>query len=229
MNCNDFNKQLDDYLDKSLQGQALNEFIQHTDGCKECALRLQNAQSLMSGLRDLPLAGPSDGFEQRVFAAVREHYQERQTDTGFLRFASGFATAAIAGLAIWFVVAQYPVESVSGLQPVQTEMISVAMNQSHTVRLLFDAEKDFEQVQITLELPRHMDLDGYPGIKQLSWQTRLDKGGNILALPLKAVGEGQGELIAQVNYGDKHKVFKVLVKTPVNGVLLNRKGSVNPV
>ena len=64
-----------------------------------------------------------------------------------------------------------------------------------------------------------MELEGYPGRKQLSWQTSLKKGPNVLALPIRAIEHGEGELMARLNYGEKTKTFRVLLKTTADGVM----------
>ena len=58
-----------------------------------------------------------------------------------------------------------------------------------------------------------MELDGYPGRRELAWQTSLKKGQNILDLPIMAIGVGQGELLAQLNYDGTVKILRVVLKT----------------
>ena len=211
MNCTDINNHIDDWLDGQLSEHDRLAFDQHVMGCADCASKLENARSLLTGLRNISVPQPSANFEKRVFAEVRRQHKESH---GF-KFAAGFATAATASLAIWFASSVMLPNAIIE----QPRMISVAMNESQTVRLMFESQNDIEQVQLSVGLPNNMELDGYPGQKELAWQTSLKKGENILALPIMAVGQGQGELVAELSYGDKVKTFRVVLKTAVDGVM----------
>ncbi len=219
MNCTDINEKLDDYLDNELSEGSKQSFEQHVNTCEDCRKRVSSAQKLLAGLQQLPLPPTSPGFEQRVFSEVRRQHTRHSADHDFFKFASGFATAAVAGLAIWFVSTVYQPAQLPEVVHEQSQIINVALNQPRTVRLVFDAEQDFEQVRLSIDLPGNMELDGYPGRHQLTWKTHLQKGQNVLALPIQALQQGQGELIAQLNYGDKEKIFKVLLTSTLDGVL----------
>ena len=101
-------------------------------------------------------------------------------------------------------------------------MINVAMNDSRTVRLLFEAPGDIDQVTLSIGLPNNVELAGYPGRNELTWQTSLKKGQNVLALPIMAVETGKGELIARLSYGDKLKTYRLVLKTTDKGVMSYR-------
>ncbi|MFC1589279.1 anti-sigma factor family protein [Pseudomonadota bacterium] len=220
MNCIDIHIHIDDWLDDQLSQQDRLVFDQHVSNCADCAARLENARSLMLGLQNIPVPPPSANFEKRVFAEVRRQHKESH----HFRFAAGFATAATASLAIWFASSVMVPEAVIE----QPRMISVAMNEAQTVRLMFESQNDIEQVQLSVGLPDNMELDGYPGRRQLAWQTSLKKGENILALPIMAIDQGQGELVAELSYGDKVKTFRVVLKTSVDGVMQYQLDEIRP-
>lgn len=211
MNCTDINRHLDDWLDEQLSEHEKSAFERHVADCTDCTARLENTRSLLSGLRKLSVPQPSANFEKRVFAEVRR--QNKKTHR--YKFTAGFATAATAGLALWFastlLVPQSLLES--------PQMISVAMNETQTVRLVFESQNDIEQVAFSVGLPTNTELDGYPGRRELAWKASLKKGENVLALPVMAIDQGQGELIAQLSYGDKVKTFRVVLKTSMDGAM----------
>jgi hypothetical protein len=210
MKCNDIN--IDDYLDKQLLLAEQLAYQQHFSNCSDCAMKLENAESLLTGLKSLVVPEPSANFENRVLAKVRKQHKESRQYNHSFSFASGFATAVVASLAIWFVSTLYePVRQVE-----QLPVVSVMLNQAQTVRLMFDSYKDFQQVNLSIDLPENMDLNGYPGRKSLSWKTSLQKGQNVLALPIMAVSHGQGELLARLSYGEKVKLFRLVLKTSIN-------------
>jgi len=210
MNCTDIDTHLDDFVDGHLNDDQLAEFEQHIASCKSCAERAHAMKNMLVDLQQLPVEEASPDFERRVFAEVRRQHH-RQSN----RFVAGFATAMAASLAIWFASTVYLPEAPTE----QQQVIAVAMNESQTVRLMFEAPADISQVNLSIGLPDNMELNGYPGRRQLSWQTSLKKGQNILALPIMAVDKGQGELVAQLSYGDKIKTIRVVLKTTNDGVM----------
>jgi hypothetical protein len=196
----------------------MQDFESHVSQCAECRESLQAAKELLTALRQIPVEPASADFEQRVFNEVRSRYPDESRSSGFNRFASGFATAAVAGLAIWFVSTLYQSGTDPDLSPLEPQVITVSMQQASTVRLEFDANNDIEQVSLTITLPGNMEVDGYPGRHQLSWNTRLSEGQNVLALPILALDPGQGELVARLSYGDKEQIFRVLLESSTEGV-----------
>lgn len=211
MNCTEINNSIDDYLDDQLMQQDQLAFVQHIEHCTRCADRLKRCETLMEGLKDISIPEPSLSFEQRVLAEVHRQHK----DSHRYRFATGFTSAVAASLAIWFTSTVF----MSGTMTDQPQAIAVAMNEVQTVRLMFDSHEDIQQVRLSIVLPQNMQLEGYPGNRELSWQTSLRKGENILALPIMAVEYGQGEMVATLNYGDKVKVLRVALKSGADGVL----------
>lgn len=218
MNCANFDGVVDDYLDKTLNIEDSSAFRQHVSGCADCSARLRRAESLVLALSKLAVPEPSPGFEQRILSTVRNRYQNQERAHGRLRFATGFATAAVAGLAIWFISTIYTPRPFLD----QPQMISLGMNDVQTVRLVFDSHRDISQVRLSIDFPENVELNGYPGRKNLAWNTSLEKGQNVLALPVIAIEQGQGELVARLSYGQNIKMFRVLLATGNDGAMYYR-------
>ncbi len=217
MNCTDLQTQLDDYLDDDLLVHEKQQVEQHLSDCAACQQDMADAKAVREALGSLPVEGPSADFEANVFAVVRE--QSRQVErkgSGHNRFVAGFVTAMAASLFMWvasgIIFAPQSTLDTPGV-------ISIAMNESRPVRLVFDAPDDLKNVSLSIELPANVELSGYPGRSQLSWKTSLKKGQNVLALPINAVDAGKGELVALLSYGDKRKTYRVILKTTDNGVM----------
>ncbi len=207
MNCTDIHTHINDYLDLALSELASRRFDDHVASCQACQSTLQQAQRVQSELHNLPVEYPEGDFEQRILNKV--HAQEKQTDR---RFLAGFGSAIAASLAIWFAVSLF--------QPnpeLNTPNIDLALNTARTVTLKFDAPEALQQVRMSIELPDHVELSGYPGRRTLSWTTQFNKGSNILSLPVKAIAKGNGKLIAHIKYGNKTKHFTITLNTHLNG------------
>jgi len=211
MNCTDINKHIDDYIDTQLAQQDLLAFELHIESCAQCQSKLQRTQSMLMDLKSLNIPDPTVNFEQRVFSEVRRQHR----DTQGYKFAAGFSTAVAASLAIWFTSTVFMPATINQ----QPQAITVAMNEVQTIRLLFDSKEAIQNVSLSIGLPENMELDGYPGRKELAWQTSLKKGQNVLALPVMALEYGQGELIAKLEYGDKVKVLRIELKSKQDGAL----------
>lgn len=217
MNCKDIDRNLDDFLDQQLSEQEISEFKHHLSHCEECAQKVDRARLLMGELKSLAVPLPGAGFEHRVFEKVREQYVNPRQHHRF-RFAAGFATAALAGLVLWLVNGLFFVNPPMD----QPAMIRLAQHDVQTVNLVIDSDQAFEQVRLSIALPEHAELQGYPGMRTLDWVTNLHQGQNILALPVRALGMGQGELVAQLTYGEKVTTFRVVVVMTANEVMQHR-------
>jgi anti-sigma factor RsiW len=208
MNCTDIHSQLDDYLDKTLDLSDAQAFDAHLQSCSECQQLLKESNSLILALQNLPVDEADAGFEERVLKKVHRQFPNQ----GNKRFFTGFATAMAASLALWFASTVYIPE----MPDTQSPTIQLAVNDAYTVNLKFEAPANLSDVTLSITLPEHVEITGYPGRKAIIWKTTLDKGSNVLALPVMAINNGQGELIAHLQYGDKSKSFRVVLKTNLN-------------
>ena len=229
MKCTDIDNLIDDYLERELDKKSLSAFHQHVSSCHRCARQLENAQVLLDGLSSMSVPAPAPGFEQRVFSRVRRQYPEQPGHGSFFRFATGFATASVAGLAILFASYVFLPQTSPVQDEIATQLIDVAINKSSTIRLVFEAEQAFSSVNLTIDLPLNMEVEGYPGHHRLSWTTSLEKGQNVLALPVIALDPGKGELVAKLDYADKHKEFRIMLNSSLEGTLLNRLNKIQAV
>lgn len=224
MKCTDIQKTLDDYIDETMSLAERKTVDSHIEQCASCRQALEEQKVIRQALRSLPVVEASPGFEAKVFSAVRRQYgQDYVPGRGrsHNRFIAGFATAMAASLALWFASTMYTPE----FDEQAPQMIKLAMNQTRTVKLVFEAPTDLAEVTLSVALPENIELEGYAGQRQLVWQTSLNKGQNVLALPIMATGSGQGELVAQLSYGEKTKQFHLVLKTADDGALIYQTGN----
>ena len=220
MKCTDIQKYLDDYLDDAMSLGEQKAVESHLQQCDSCQREMDARRAVRQALRSLPVEQASPDFEKKVFAGVRSHYSTHSGSHFDKRFVAGFGTAMVASLALWFTSTVYSPQLDEQNPQSGPQTVTLAMHQARTVKLVFEAPSDLAEVTLTLELPENVELEGYAGQKQLVWQTNLNKGQNILALPVIAIDDGQGELLAQLNYGDKTQQFRVVLKTTSDGALI---------
>lgn len=212
MNCTDINKLKDDYLKGLLPVLQHTAIEQHLLECESCNTRIVASRKILEALKSLSTPEPRKGYTDDLFKEVRKQYPEKSPR----HFVAGFATAMAAGFALWFVSTLLEVQQQT--LPALNEM-TVSLNTTQSVRLVFDAPDDYGLITLSLKLPENIELKGYAGQSELSWDTSFSKGNNILTLPIKAVTKGSGKLIARVSYGDKLKVYHLVIKTADNGAV----------
>ena len=212
MNCKVFIEQLDTFLSAELAGPERDAFLAHAAHCRACRGELEAARELQAGLRELPVAPPTPDFAERVLRRARQAHEAPTRPRGFL---AGFGTALAAGLALWAVVGLFPVSQQQvGTPAGSVPEVTIALDQTSQVNLVFQAAREVADAKIAIELPENIMLAGYPDRRRLEWRTHLNKGSNLLRLPLVAIGDGQDQqLVARIEYGDaKTTTLKVRLK-----------------
>jgi hypothetical protein len=63
--------------------------------------------------------------------------------------------------------------------------ITLAPQQSKTVRVLIDSIANRDHATITIALADNLELEGFPEDRVIEWETSLKEGKNLLALPLR--------------------------------------------
>ncbi|MGQ0622963.1 MAG: hypothetical protein ACT4QA_24155 [Panacagrimonas sp.] len=205
MNCEDFRRLLDDESDLSGHG-SLADLDMHAARCPDCRLRRHLESRLRQQLRTLQVPAPSSRYADRVLAHA---HRNRTTRAAGLRgrqmWLPAFATAAtlLLGLSWW---ATHQTAPDSGLESLATGSHPAARVQP--LRLVFRSPAAVSGVTIELALPQGVELAGYPGERQLSWQTDLQSGSNLLELPVLTGGAG-GIVTATLNLGSERRQFSV--------------------
>jgi hypothetical protein len=209
MQCDKATTLIDDYLDGYLDGALERELTDHLAGCPQCRAELQRRQELLVQLRAIPVPAASPGFSQRVLRHARHGHHSR------VGFATGFGSAIAAGLLVWFVVGLW--QPATTPEPGGLSVITMRLSQPREVSLAFNVPQAINDVTFRIELPEGVELQGYPSQRELVWQDRLNQGRNIMNLKLIAKQGAEGELLAHIKHGDKERVFRIPVKTSING------------
>jgi anti-sigma factor RsiW len=196
MNCQAFADQLDEYLEGALADPGYDAAAAHLQRCAACQRRVARAQALRAALRTLPAPAPRSGFFEQALARAQRPHDGRRMGWAYV---TGAALAA--SLALWIGAGSLPV----GMHTPTTKPIGVtiALHETRTVQLAFNAERDLPQATLRITLPAGVELKGFPGQRQVSWQTNIARGANLLSLPLIAVATTDGALLARLEHGDR--------------------------
>jgi len=208
MNCYDIHNHCDAYLDHEMSDTQKHALQLHLESCPACQQYLQQAEELRDALGKLSTPTMRPEFSARAFDKVRQQNRgtKRFTGTG-LALAASLALAGIVGIFMHQPDSTAP----------EPAAIQISLQQARDVNLVFNAKEDLNEVTISIELSDNLALDGYGGKRTVSWNTPLQKGKNVLSLPIIATQSGNGLLTARLRLGDQDKIIRIRVNARQNG------------
>jgi hypothetical protein len=78
--------------------------------------------------------------------------------------------------------------------------ISLALNETRAIDVLIDSERELEDATIRIVATGSVVLDGFEDEREIGWHAHLEKGSNVLSLPVVARSTGQGQLVAVIEH-----------------------------
>ena len=170
--------------------------------------RVQEEQELLQLLKDFPAPEADAGFYDRALVRAVHKGSRRQRNRWML---AGFGSAIAAGLAIWVITSMLmTTPQLPDAEPA-IPGVTIAMEQEHTVRLVFASAEALDSATLTVSLPEGIELAGFPGQREITWQTSLQEGKNLLPLTLVALTPAGGELLARLEHKDRNRTFRLRV------------------
>ena len=163
-------------------------------------------RELQDLLKDLPVPEADNGFYERALARATHDGAKRQRNKWLL---TGFGAAIAATIAAVMVGGLF----LKDPQIPDTDRgipgVTIAMEQPKTVNLVFASAQALDSATLTVTLPDGVELDGFPGQRQVTWETGLSKGRNLLPLTLIALSPAGGELLARLEHDDRNRTFRL--------------------
>ena len=165
-------------------------------------------QQLLDLLQEYPAPEAEEGFYDRALIRAVHKGSRRQRNRWML---AGFGSAIAAGLAIWVITAMLmTTPQLPDAEPT-IPGVTIAMQQEHTVRLVFSSAQALDEATLTVSLPDGIELAGFPGQREITWQTSLQEGKNLLPLTLIALTPSGGEVLARLEHQDRNRTFRLRV------------------
>lgn len=160
----------------------------------------------------LPAPRPKPGFYDRALAeAVRQREHGRLLRRSKLRWMLAGAGSAVAAGIVAVVVAGLLFDAELPRPDGAVASVSMTLDEPRTVNLVFAAAEPLENAQLTLTLPDGVEVDGFPGQRELRWETSLAAGRNRLPLTLVAVDGAGGEIVAKLEHAARGRTFRLHV------------------
>ena len=165
-------------------------------------------QEILELLKDYPMADASAGFYDQALARATHEGTRRQRNRWIM---TGFGSAMAAGVVLWLLGGFFltapdvpaPAASIPG--------IAMTLEEPRTVNLVFASANALDSATLTVTLPDGIELAGFPGQREISWQTSLVEGKNYLPLELIALTPGGGEVLARLEPDRRGRTFRLRV------------------
>ncbi len=218
MNCNQLHNQLDDYLDCELPLEQQDRLEAHIDGCDECRTKVAEARAVQEALRQMPAPPMRPGFAARAIREASSRHKHHRR--GFI---AGFSTALAASVVLALFVGGLLPDQQPPQSSATTPAVVISMQKPQTVNLVFDVASAMDNATLSIRLPDGVELVGFPGQSEISWQTSLQPGRNILPLPLKGIMHSSSTLVASIEQEGRRKSIRIPVEVSDNSVSLGGK------
>jgi hypothetical protein len=172
-------------------------------------------QTLRLALRQMPTPEPRAGFVERALAraAAQQRPMQATLPARLGRFLSrwetwaGAALGAAAAAAMTLILLR-PVDTTQGSLP----QLALTLHETRNVDVLIDSERELKGATIRIVATGSIALDGFDDSQHIDWQADLERGNNLLSLPVVARTAGKGELVAVIEHqGRTQRVAVALV------------------
>jgi hypothetical protein len=162
---------------------------------------------LRQTLRRMPVPEPRPGFADQALARASALPRPRlggaraNAWSGIRQFAlrweswAGAALGAGAAAALTLLLLR-PVEAPAP-QPLQ---IALTLNEARQIDVLIDSERELKDATIRIAASGSVALDGFADERQIDWRADLERGSNLLSLPVVARAAGKGQLVALIEH-----------------------------
>ena len=208
MNCTDLTEKLDDYMDGDIDASTADAISRHAAECSVCRARIEHEHELRGLLRDYPVPQARAGFYEQALARAAHTGTRRQRNRWLM---TGFGSAVAAGLAVWLIT------SVLMTSPRMPDVeaaipgVTIALEETRTIKLVFASATALDSAMLTVSLPDGIELAGFPGQREITWETSLEAGDNLLPLTLVALTPTTGMLIARLEHNARNRTFRLRV------------------
>lgn len=172
----------------------------------------QDDPELQALLKDYPMPQADAGFYDQALARAALRGARRQRNRWLL---SGFGGAIAAGMALWLIggalLGTPEPAATDTAQSASIPGVTMTLEEPRVVNLVFASATALDMATLTVSLPAGVELAGFPGQREISWQTSLTAGRNLLPLKLIALTPAGGELLARLEHDNRNRVFRVQV------------------
>ena len=166
-------------------------------------------QEVLELLKDYPMAEASTGFYDQALARATHEGSRRQRNRWVM---TGFGSAIAAGLVLWLVGGFFLTAPSSPAPDAGIPGIAMTLEEPRTINLMFSSETALPAATLTVTLPDGIELAGFPGQREIAWETSLVAGKNYLPLELIALTPVGGEVLARLEHENRDRTFRLRIE-----------------
>lgn len=165
-------------------------------------------QAIQALLKDYPMPEADAGFFDQALVRATHEGTRRQRNRWLM---TGFGSAVAAGLALWMISVVFVATPELPTTEPAIPGITMTLAEPQTVKLVFASAQALDSATLTVSLPDGIELSGFPGQREVTWQTSLAEGRNLLPLKLVATSPLGGEVFATLEHNDRGRTFRLQV------------------
>ena len=165
-------------------------------------------QEILELLKDYPMPAADAGFYDQALVRATHESSRRQRNRWLL---TGFGGAIAATIAVWMIAGTLFTNPELPDAGAAIPGVTIALEEPRTVNLVFASAISLDSATLTVSLPDGIELDGFPGQREITWETSLNEGRNLLPLTLIALTPTGGELLAHLEHDDRDRTFRLQV------------------
>jgi hypothetical protein len=165
-------------------------------------------QEIQALLKDYPMPEATAAFYDQALLRATHEGTRRQRNRWLM---TGFGSAVAAGLVLWVIGGFFLTTPVVPISEPGIPGITMTLEEPRTVNLVFASATALDSAMLTVTLPEGIELAGFPGQREIAWQTSLKEGRNLLPLRLIAVSPLGGEVLARLEHDDRGRTFRLRI------------------
>jgi hypothetical protein len=165
-------------------------------------------QEVLELLQDYPVRDASAGFYDQALVRATHEGTRRQRNRWLM---TGFGSAIAAGIVLWFIGGFFLNTPTPTLPEAGIPGITMTLEEPRTVNLVFASKTALDGAMLTVTLPEGIELAGFPGQREITWETSLVEGRNLLPLELVALTPAGGEVLARLEHENRGRTFRLRV------------------
>jgi hypothetical protein len=168
----------------------------------------QDDPELRALLKDYPMPKASSGYFDLALVRATHEGSRRQRNRWIM---TGFGSAVAAGLVLWMVGGFLLTTPDLPVADPAIPGITMTLEEPRTINLVFASAEPLDIATLTVRLPDGIEMSGFPGQREVTWQTSLNAGKNLLPLKLIATSPVGGEVYATLRHDNRSRTFQIRV------------------
>jgi hypothetical protein len=177
-----------------------------------------DSDPMIQALRDMPAPEPRPGFVDSALRNATSASSGVRHPAGWKRFAASreawfgaaFGGAVAAALTLLLV---RPV-SLERTEPA----ITLALHETRDIDVLIDSDRELKDATIRVAVTGGVALDGLANDHIVDWHADLERGTNLLSLPVVARQPGPGQLVAVIEHDGRTRTMMITLSVSNSGV-----------